>query len=187
MRWSSEMPIPTKRRKPGLTDRERLFVEAYTLNGGNATKAYQACMAPVPVKDSTAAASGWRMFRNVKVAAAIEKRRAERFKALAMEGDEALALIALRARADGAQAFDDAGRLLPFHKWPEALRLACRVRIDKDRIEVHLPDGLKAAELMAIATGKLKTNVLQLTFDHEGHLAGTDTPPALPKENPDGE
>jgi hypothetical protein len=27
----------------------------------------------------------------------------------------------------------------------------------------------------------------QLTFDHEGHLAGTETPPAPDKEKTDGE
>ena len=33
---------------------------------------------------------------------------------------------------------------------------------------------------MAIATGKLKTNVLQVQFDHASYLAGLDEPP--PKE-----
>jgi hypothetical protein len=30
----------------GLRPRDQLFVDAYVLSGGNATKAYQACMAP---------------------------------------------------------------------------------------------------------------------------------------------
>jgi phage terminase small subunit len=163
----------------GLCPRERLFVEAYVLSGGNATKAYQACMAPVIVKASSAASLGWRMLRTVKVRAAIDRRRAERFQALKMEADEALSLIALRARANLADAYDDSGKLLPFHQWPESLQLACRWRIDKDgQLEVQHSDGLKATELMAIATGKLKTNVLQPQFDHERYLAGIDDPPA---------
>ena len=164
----------------GLRPRERLFVEAYVLNGGNATKAYQACMHS-DVKASSAASQGWRMLRNVKVRAAVDRRRAERFQALQMEGDEALALIAVRARANLADAYDERGQLLPFHLWPESLQLACRVRCDKDgRLEWHVSDGLKAAELMAIATGRLKTNVLQVQFDHASYLAGLDEPP--PKE-----
>ena len=77
-----------------------------------------------------------------------------------------------------AAACDQRGRLLPFHLWPESLRLAARTRRDKDgQIEWAFPDGLKASELMAIATGKLKTNVLQVQFDHAAHLAGLDEPP----------
>jgi len=163
----------------GLGPRERLFVEAYVLSGGNATKAYQACMAPVIVKASSAASLGWRMLRTVKVRAAIDRRRAERFQALQMEADEALALIALRARANLADAYDDGGKLLPFHQWPESLQLACRWRIDKDgQLEVQHSDGLKATELMAIAAGKLKSKVLEVQFDHAGYLAGLDEPPA---------
>ena len=116
----------------GLSPRERLFVEAYVLNGGNATRAYQACMHP-SVKASSAASQGWRMLRNVKVRAAVDRRRAERFQALQMEGDEALALISMRARANLADAYDERGQLLPFHLWPESLQLACRVRMRQGR------------------------------------------------------
>ena len=130
------------------------------------------------MKASSAASLGWRMLRKVKVRAAVDRRRAERFQALQMEGDEALALISMRARADLAEAMDERGRLLPFHQWPESLRLACRTRSDKDgNVEWQFPDGLKASELMAVATGKLKTNVLQVTFDHASYLAGLDDPP----------
>ena len=160
----------------GLNSRERMFVEAYVLNGGNATRAYLA--AHPDVKETSAAVEGWKVLRKPKVEAALEKRRAERYRALQMEGDEALALIAMRARADVADAYDARGRLLPFHQWPQALRLACRTRSDKDgNVEWAFPDGLKASELMAIATGKLKTNVLQVQFDHAAHLAGLDEPP----------
>jgi hypothetical protein len=163
----------------GLSPRERLFVEAYVLNGGNATRAYQACMAPVVVKAASAASLGWRMLRTVKIRAAIDRRSAERFQALQMEGDEALALLSMRARADLAEAFDDKGKLLPFHQWPESLRVACRWKVDADgNLEVSHNDGLKANELMAIATGKLKTNAPLLQFDHARYLAGIDEPPA---------
>ena len=162
----------------GLRPRERLFVEAYVLNGGNATKAYQACMHS-DVRASSAASQGWRMLRNVKVRAAVDRRRTERFQALQMEADEALALISMRARANLADAYDDNGDLLPFHLWPESLQLAVRWRVNENgHLEVQHADGLKAAELMAIATGRLKANVLQVHFDHAAYLAGLDEPPA---------
>jgi hypothetical protein len=161
-----------------LNDRQRLFIEAYVQNGGNASAAYRTCIAPKVTTDSTAGVEGWRMLRIPKIAAVLEKRRQERFKRLQMQGDEALALIALRARADVADAYDSNGKLLPINRWPESLRLACRVRGDKDgNVEWQLPDGLKAAELMAIATGKLKTSQNVIVFNHAEYLAGLDTPP----------
>jgi hypothetical protein len=165
-------------KKPALRPKDLLFIEAYVNNGGNATAAYRACIAPKVTTDNTAAVEGWKLLRTPKIAAVLEKRRQERFKKLQMEGDEALALIALRARADLADAYDSKGKLLPFHQWPEALRLACRTRCDKDgNVEVQFPDGLKAAELMAIATGKLKTSQNVIVFNHAEYLAGLDTPP----------
>ena len=148
------------------------------LNGGNATRAYQVSMHPKVVTDASAAVLGWKLLRRVKVAEALEKRRDQQMKLLQIAGDEALALISIRARVDLADAYDERGRLLPFHLWPKALRLAARTRSDKDgNVEWAFPDGLKASELMAIATGKLKTNVLQVQFDHAAHLAGLDEPP----------
>ena len=136
------------------------------------------------VKDSTCAVEGCKLLRLPKVRTALEARRQERFRALQMEADEALALISLRARADLGEAYDQHGRLLPFHQWPESLRVACRWKVDKDgNLEAQHSDGLKAAELMAIATGKLKTNVLQPHFDHVRYLAGIDDPPAKEPDN----
>ena len=162
----------------GLSARERLFVEAYVLNGGNATRAYQVAIHPRRVKDNTAAVEAWKLQRIPKVAAVLERRREERLKTLQIAGDQALALISIRARVDLADAYDDRGNLLPFHQWPEYLRLAARTRSGKEGdVEWQFADGLKAAELMAIATGKLKTNVLSVQFDHAAHLAGLDEPP----------
>ena len=60
------------------------------------------------------------------------------------EGDEALALISARARADIAEALDEKGRLLPLEHWPESLRLAIRPRIDKDgNLEWQFDDALR--------------------------------------------
>jgi phage terminase small subunit len=164
----------------GLTPRERLFVEAYVHNGGNTTRAY--LVAAPHVKETTAGVEGWKLLKTPKVAAVLEKRRQQRFKELQMTGDEALALIAMRARADVAQAYNANGQLLPINQWPEALRLACRTRGDKDgNVEWQFPDGLKAAELMAVAAGKLKTTLHVNVFDHVAHLLDLDTPPEKEK------
>ena len=170
---------------PELTPFEAFFVEAYILNGGNATRAYRAARGggPSSVKDSTCAVEGCKLLRLPKVRTALEARRQARFQALQMEGDEALALLAVRARANLADAYDERGKLLPFHLWPESLQFACRARCDKDgHVEWQFYDGLKAAELMAIASGTLKTNALQVQFDHAAYLAGTDEPPAKERD-----
>jgi hypothetical protein len=72
---------------PELTAFEGFFVEAYILNGGNATRAYRTARGggPLSVKDSTCAVEGCRLLRLPKIRAALEARRQERFRALRME------------------------------------------------------------------------------------------------------
>ena len=142
-----------KRREAGPPERPRAdafevsFIEAYILNGGNATQAYRTARGggPSSVKDSTCAVEGCKLLRLPKIRTALEVRRQARFQALQMEGDEALALISMRARADLGEAFDERGKLLPFHLWPESLRLAARTREKDGHVEWAFPDGLKTA------------------------------------------
>ena len=163
-----------KRDPDALTGFQELFVHEYVNNGGNATAAYRSAHNG-GVKDSTAAVEACKLLRTPKIRAALEATRQERIRQLAMEGDEAIALLSLRARADIAQLYDEKGELLPIHQIPESVRLA--IKSIKGDGTVVLHDGLKAAELMAIATGRLK-NTLNLThnFDHARHLAGLDNP-----------
>ncbi|MCH5192156.1 MAG: terminase small subunit [Oscillospiraceae bacterium] len=58
-----------------MTDRQQRFADEYVVDC-NATRAYKAAY-PNVKKDSTAAAAGARMLRNVKVAAYIEEKLAE--------------------------------------------------------------------------------------------------------------
>lgn len=155
-----------------LTPLQQLFVAEYLSNGGNATQAYRAAHGG-RVKENTCATEGWLLLRTPKIQALVEAGQAERFKRLAMQGDEAIALLSLRARANIRDAYDAKGQLLPIQQWPETLVLA--VKSCKANGDITLHDGLKAAELMAIATGRLKTavNVLH-SFDHAAHLAGLD-------------
>jgi hypothetical protein len=175
-------------REEHLTDEEALFVEAYLGNGGNATRAYRTVRPQV--KNGSAGTEGWRMLQLPQVQAALQARRQEWFTRLEMGGDEALALIALRARADIGEFFDEKGNPLPIPRLPAALRLA--IKSWKPDGTVVLYDALKAAELMAMATGRLRSTVnLVHNFDHARYLAGLDTPagpeapPAAPaRESP---
>lgn len=151
-----------------------LFIMEYLSNGGNATAAYRSAHNG-RVKDTTAASEASKLLRIPKVRARIDAGRQERYKRLAMQGDEAIALLSLRARADIGDLFDSKGKLLELHEMPETARLAIKsIRADGT---VVLHDALKASELMAIATGRLKNTLnLNHNFDHAKHLAGLDDP-----------
>lgn len=160
---------PPRRREPSL---EEAFVAAYIGNGGNATRAYLEIHPDVA--RTTAAAEGWKLLRNPQIRKAVDEARAERLEALQMGADEAMALIAVSARADIADAYDENGKVLPVQQWPETLRLAVksiRPGVDgKDIITLH--DGLHARSLIAASHGKLKAT-LELKFDHAKYLGAT--------------
>lgn len=154
-----------------LSDNERAFLLIYEGNGRNATRAY-AQVHPT-VKLTTAAVEGWKLLRIPKIAAALEEDTRERFARLEMKADEALARISEHARADISDAYTDEGILLPVYAWPERLRRA--VKSLKANGDVTFYDGLRAAELMGQAGGKLKANALSVTFDHAKYL-GAEPP-----------
>lgn len=174
----------SRRRRPrppiGLTDVQRAFVLEYLANNYNATEAYLACHPKA--KRTTAAAEGYRYLRNPEIATFMAAEKAARLERLRMDGDEALSLIALSARADIREAFDSTGKMLPLHSWPPSLRLAVKgIKPGPFGDTILLHDGLKARELMAIAGGKLRAAVdLLHSFDHVGHLAALSPLPKGP-------
>jgi hypothetical protein len=90
-----------------------------------------------------------------------------------------VALISIVAPANIADAFDGRGNLLSPDLWPETLSLAVkRFQLSKDgSFSIMLHDGLRAAELIAIATGRLKhRHGVAHTFDHVKYLAGAEEP-----------
>jgi hypothetical protein len=92
-----------------------------------------------------------------------------------MDADEALALISMIARADIGDAFDQNGRQLPIHLWPDSLRIAVKsIKPGPFGDTITLHDALRAAELMAQAGGKLRNSV-NVTFDHAKYL-GAEPP-----------
>jgi len=171
-------PTPPGRRTQqdpdALTPAQELFVAAYLNNGANGTRAYMESHPRASVL--TAGVEACKLLREPKIAARLAGGRAEQFKRWAMQGDEAIGLLAIRARANLAHIPRDAkGVMLPIELWPEDLQLA--VREVKDG-EVKLYDGLKAAELMAVATGRLRSKLdVDHTFNHLDLLAGSDKPP----------
>jgi phage terminase small subunit len=176
-----------KRKPPGaraqrdpdvLTNGQLLFAQAYVANGCNGARAYRETHPKA--NNQTCQVEACRLLREPKVASYVKRELEAKHKRMAMEGDEAIALLSARARANLTHAFDEKGKLLPFDVWPAELQLALK-SYDDGKVVLH--DGLKAAELMARATGRLKDAVdLTHKFDHAKHLAGIDTPPPPPEE-----
>jgi phage terminase small subunit len=167
-------PSPPPRKVRAVEpSREEAFAAAYIASGENGTQAYLA-LHPEASRP-TAAVGASRLLRDPKIARAIADARAERFAALEMEADEAVALISLSARADIGELYDEQGRLLPVHAWPVSVRLAVKsIKPGPFGDTVVLHDGLRARELMAQIQGRLK-NTLELKFDHAKYLG--DAPP----------
>jgi hypothetical protein len=145
------------------------FVAEYLANGFNATRAYFASH-PHCRSEAAASVGGHRTLRNAKVQRAISAEQADRFRRLKMDGDEAMALLAVIARANIADAFDRTGAMLPVHQWPLTLQLAVK-SVKSSSITLH--DGLKACELIARAAGRLSPKRSGIDgFDHVTYLAG---------------
>lgn len=85
----------------GLTDKQRAFVEAYLANGFNAADAARQLKYAYPDRQ------GYRLLRNVEIAAAIREALSER----AMPADEVLARLAEQARSTMDDFLDDDGKI----------------------------------------------------------------------------
>jgi len=172
-RKQSGKNAPGKRKKQdpnALTDRQRHFILAYEANGHNGARAY---MALHPGANAgTAATEAYRTLRKPHVSKELDRRRQERWQRLEMTAEEAAALVAIRARADIGQAFDENGVMLPVTMWPEELRLAVKsIKPGPYGDTITLHDGLRACELVLQMAGKLKQVVALQHFDHVGYLA----------------
>jgi hypothetical protein len=165
-----------KLRRPPATDltpKQHRFVAEYLANGLNATRAYLASH-PHCRSQAAAAVGGHRTLRSAKVQRAIAAAQADRFQRLKMDGDEAMALLAVIARANLADAYDERGKLLPFPQWPLTLQLA--VKSVKGSC-ITLLDGLKACELIARAAGRLGPASSRIAvFDHAAFLCDLTDP-----------
>lgn len=161
-----------------LTKQQAVFYRAYLANGGNATRSYLEAY-PLCRNHNTAAVEGSRLIREPKIAAKILEATEARYKALEMKADEAVALMAHRARMNITRAYNpETGLLLPPYLWPEELQVCLKsIKPGPFGDSYVLTDPLRAGEIILTMTGKLKSKLeLNLQFDHAGYLAGNDSP-----------
>lgn len=159
-----------------LTHAQRYFVERYLANGGNATDAYRALRPQAT--SASARTGGWRMLTNVDIRKAIDARRTEAWAKHRIDSEQALDLIAMVAKVDIAECYDEEGRLIPVYEWPLELRL-CVKEVKADGT-VKLLDALRARQLIAQAGGKLRASSDVEHFDHEAYLAARTGPDGQP-------
>lgn len=151
------LPSPIVSKK-SLSPKHKAFCLEYLRNGFNATRAY---MAAYPkAKTTTAAVSGFHLIRNPKVAAYMAGAIEKHWKGLQMEGDEALARVALDARADLRMIVDDNGIRRRIEDWPHELANSAE-SVEFDEVgcvkRVRLVSKLQARRTILEQTGKLKT------------------------------
>ncbi len=142
---------------PTLTPNQQAFALEYLNNGENATAAY--LTVHPNAQAGTAATEGWKHLRKPQIAQFIEKERRERFKRLQMDGDEVLARVAMDARADVTECFDDNWNLLPRAQWPASMRNSVEAIEKKPdgSIRVKLTSKGAARRTLLEQTGKLKS------------------------------
>lgn len=152
----AKKPKPARVAKPTetLTAPQKVFCLTYLENGFNATRAYM--KAHPTVNYQVAQTEGWRNLRKPAIASWLRERMDLAWKPLAMSGDEALARIALMARADLRCLFDEAGRLKPPHRWPEEIAELVEA-VEWEKGKVRLASKSAALRTILEQTGKLKT------------------------------
>lgn len=139
-----------------LTPQQEAFIYEYDGHGGNGTRAYLAAY-PACRSIGAAAASAARLLRIAKIKARVDALRAARWKRLQMDGDEALALVALDARADPRELFDEKDELLPARDWPDSVASSVKsIRPGPFGTTITLNDSLTARRIILEQTGKLK-------------------------------
>lgn len=162
-------PIPDE-----LTLEQLAFVHAYDANGGNGTRAYREVY-PGCSSDAVAASSAWRLLRNEKVKAHVDKLAQGRFLRMQMTGDEALALTAASARADFRDLYDDNNKLLPIKQWPDHIARCVqsfRPGVDGGDAIVTLESRLANRRIVLEATRKLKSPLAGAAMNIAKILAG---------------
>lgn len=151
---------PARRETPpvgnDLSPAQEQFCLTYLANGFNGAAAYKA--AYPGIEDAAARACASRLLTNANVKAYLEPRITEHWKALQMDGEEALARVALDARADLRGLFDEHGEPLPPHQWPDDLANSIEaVDLKEDgTYKVKLTSKGHARRTILEVTGKVK-------------------------------
>lgn len=143
----------------GLTDKQRIFIDTYFINGLNQTRAY---MSVYPDADYPAArSSASRLIANANVRAEIERRLTQH----ALTANEAIARLANQARGDLADVFTEdgefdfkeakaAGQTALIKKFKRRKRHYAKGDYDEEIFEIELYDA-QAAQLALLKQWKL--------------------------------
>lgn len=153
MAKGKKKPSPAKEEK--LTPVETVFALEYLSNGLNAAKAYRA--AHPKANANTSKVEGHRYLTKPNVSNFIRREQKARFRRLHMDGDETLARVALDARADLAELFDQQDKMLPPSKWPQSMRNSI------EQITIR-PDGTTSVKLAS------KTAARRTLLEQSGQL-----------------
>jgi phage terminase small subunit len=148
---------PHRQTRPTLSANDQAFALAYLSNGENGTAAYLAVHPKA--KETTARTEGSRTLAKPNVQAFIDQERTARWKRLQMDGDEVLARVALDARADITDCFNDDWQVLPRAQWPLSMRNSVESieRKADGSVRVKLTSKGAARRTLLEQTGKLKS------------------------------
>lgn len=131
------------------------FLLVYDTNGGNGTRAWLESH-PEVVSIHAAAVESSKALRKPNIRARLEELRAARFKRLHMSADEAIGRISLDAQADPRKLYDEAGKMLPPHLWPDDVAQSIRsIRPGPFGDAITLNDSLAARRIVLEHAGKL--------------------------------
>lgn len=162
----------------GLTEKQRVFVEAYLANGFNASAAAR----KAGYSERTAHAIGWENLRKPEIAVLVQQGLSER----AMPADEVLARIAEQARGTMDDFLDDDGRIdLKQGRDRGKLHLVKTRSVTKEGERIELYSSQAALEILAKHHALLIEKVeSDLTITTKGYTvkeaspdAWDDTPP----------
>lgn len=147
-----------------LTKKQKIFVDEYLIDL-NATRAYKAAY-PNVKKDATAAQSGSRLLRNVKVAEYISMRMQERQKRVEITQDQViaeLAAIAFSCVTDYVEIKDNRIYVKDTSKLTEEQKKAIvAIKEGKNGIEIKLYNKEKALEALGRHLGMFNEEIINL-------------------------
>lgn len=131
------------------------FVHVYDTNGNNGTKAYQEVHPGT--KPASAATEAWKLLRNPEIVAKLTELRRARWQRLAMDADEALALVSQDARADIRQLYGKGWKLLPPDRWPDSVARSIKgIRPGVAGTAIMLNDSLAARRTILELAGEVE-------------------------------
>ncbi len=105
------------------TNRREVFAQQYALTQ-NATTSYLEAYSTLkrPIKDTSAAANGWKLLRNTQIQARVKELRILGHEHLMVSFEETLQEIGSLAMFDPKDMFDEDGRVLPIPEMPIVAR-----------------------------------------------------------------